>query len=69
VLIQHLRELTEDGVVVRRDYHEVPPRVDYAMTEFGHTLAQALMPLCDWGNANRRRVEQAAAKDEAASDT
>jgi DNA-binding HxlR family transcriptional regulator len=70
VLIQHLRELTEDGIVVRRDYHEVPPRVDYAMTEFGHTLAQALIPLCDWGNANRHRVEQtAAANDGAASDT
>lgn len=58
VLIQHLRELADDGIVVRRDYQEVPPRVDYAMTDFGRTLAQALVPLCDWGNANRSRVEQ-----------
>ncbi len=63
VLIQHLRELAEDGILVRRDYQELPPRVDYAMTEFGHTLAQALMPLCDWGNANRRHIEQALEKN------
>jgi DNA-binding HxlR family transcriptional regulator len=69
VLIQHLRELTADGILVRRDYQEVPPRVDYAMTEFGHTLAHALVPLCDWGNANRHRVEQASAEDGAAFNT
>jgi DNA-binding HxlR family transcriptional regulator len=56
VLIQHLRELTEDGVLLRRDYQEVPPRVDYQLTEFGATLAQALVPLCEWGNAHRERL-------------
>jgi DNA-binding HxlR family transcriptional regulator len=56
VLIQHLRELTEDGILIRHDYHEVPPRVDYAMTAFGQTLAAALMPLCHWGNDNRSAV-------------
>jgi DNA-binding HxlR family transcriptional regulator len=57
VLIQQVRELAEDGIIVRCDYHEVPPRVDYQMTEFGRTLAQALMPLCVWGNENRHRIE------------
>ncbi|MHC8324571.1 helix-turn-helix transcriptional regulator [Pseudomonas sp. B14-6] len=57
VLIQQLRGLTDDGIIVRRDYQEVPPRVVYSITEFGRTLAQALMPLCDWGNENRRHVE------------
>jgi DNA-binding HxlR family transcriptional regulator len=57
VLIQQLRELEGDGVLSRTDYREVPPRVDYAMTEFGRTLAVALMPLCAWGEANRERVE------------
>jgi DNA-binding HxlR family transcriptional regulator len=57
VLIQQVRELAEDGIIVRRDYHEVPPRVDYQMTEFGRTLAQALMPLCAWGDENRQRIE------------
>lgn len=57
VLIQQVRELAEDGIIVRRDYREVPPRVDYEMTEFGRTLAQALMPLCAWGDENRQRIE------------
>lgn len=37
------------------------------MTDFGRTLAQALVPLCDWGNANRGRVEQACAIERVAS--
>ena len=61
VLIQHLRELVADGVLVRRDYQEVPPRVDYEMTPFGRSLADALVALCEWGNANRERVAQIAA--------
>lgn len=58
VLIQQLRELEGDGVLSRTDYREVPPRVDYAMTAFGRTLAAALMPLCAWGEENRERVEE-----------
>src|ERR1700712_3672716 len=57
VLIQQVRELAEDGVIVRRDFGEVPPKVDYQMTEFGMTLARALMPLCAWGDANRERID------------
>jgi DNA-binding HxlR family transcriptional regulator len=59
VLIQHLRELEMDGIVKRTDHHEVPPRVDYAITDYARTLAKALLPLCEWGNANRKRVEKA----------
>lgn len=57
VLIQHLRELVADKIVTRRDYHEVPPKVDYDMTPFGLTLAQALGPLCAWGERNQALVE------------
>lgn len=55
VLIQQLRDLAENGIVTRHDFKEVPPRVEYAITDFGRTLALALQPLCDWGNANRAR--------------
>lgn len=55
VLIQQLKDLTEDGILVRHDFKEVPPRVEYTITEFGRTLAHALQPLCEWGNANRAR--------------
>ncbi|MDV5140273.1 winged helix-turn-helix transcriptional regulator [Chimaeribacter arupi] len=57
VLIQQLKSLTEDGILIRHDFQEVPPRVEYSITEFGRTLAQALQPLCEWGNANRCRVQ------------
>ncbi len=56
VLIQQLRDLTEDGIVTRHDFKEVPPRVEYTITDFGRTLAQALHPLCEWGNANRKSL-------------
>lgn len=56
MLIQQLRELEADGVVSRRDYGEVPPRVEYAMTEFGHTLVEALKPLCGWGVTHMERI-------------
>ena len=57
VLIQHLKELQADEIIVRTDHRELPPRVDYAMTAYGTDLAAALMPLCEWGNLNRHRVE------------
>ena len=57
VLIQQLRELVAADVLVRHDHQTVPPRVDYTITPFGRTLAAALMPLCEWGNEHRARME------------
>lgn len=57
VLIDQLRELVAAGVLVRHDYQQVPPKVDYTITDFGMTLAEALMPLCAWGTEHRARVE------------
>jgi DNA-binding HxlR family transcriptional regulator len=56
VLIQQLRDLQAAGVIVRHDYKEVPPRVDYTVTPFGMTLVEALMPLCSWGTHNRSDI-------------
>ena len=56
VLIQQLRELAAAGVLTRHDYQRVPPMVDYTMTEFGMTLARALIPLCEWGTEHRAEV-------------
>jgi len=56
VLIQQLRDLVNTKVLSRRDHHCVPPVVDYALTPFGATLVKALVPLCNWGNANRDLV-------------
>ena len=56
VLIQQLKELEADGIVVRTDYKEVPPRVDYALSPLGLSLAEALVPLCAWGTDNMAAV-------------
>lgn len=56
MLIQQLKELEAHGIVSRTDHHEVPPRVDYALTPLGRSLAKALMPLCQWGERHRRAI-------------
>jgi DNA-binding HxlR family transcriptional regulator len=49
MLTKQLRELEEDGIIRRKIYPEVPPRVEYAITDFGKTLIPILEALCDWG--------------------
>jgi DNA-binding HxlR family transcriptional regulator len=49
VLIQGLKDLEADHVLSRTDHKEVPPRVDYALTPLGRSLAEAIVPLCTWG--------------------
>lgn len=58
VLIQQLKELEADGVLRRKDYKEVPPRVDYTLTPLGQSLAQALEPLCTWGTENMVEMQK-----------
>jgi DNA-binding HxlR family transcriptional regulator len=48
MLIQHLKEMQADGIVARKDFKEVPPRVEYTLTPFGKSLYAALAPLCEW---------------------
>jgi DNA-binding HxlR family transcriptional regulator len=52
VLIQQLKELEAAHVLARTDYKEVPPRVDYALTPLGRSLADKIVPLCTWGTEN-----------------
>ena len=56
MLIQELKEFERDGIVIRKDYREVPPRVDYALTPFGRDLAEASRPLCEWGSRHIKRI-------------
>lgn len=49
ILIKQLREMEQDGLILRRDFKSVPPKVEYSITPFGTTLLEALCPLSDWG--------------------
>jgi DNA-binding HxlR family transcriptional regulator len=49
MLTQHLRELERDGIVHREVYTQVPPRVEYSLTETGRSLEPVLMLMLSWG--------------------
>lgn len=49
MLTQQLRELETDGVIQRKVYAEVPPRVEYRLTKYGSTLTPILHEMAQWG--------------------
>ncbi|MGN2639814.1 winged helix-turn-helix transcriptional regulator [Nocardia takedensis] len=55
MLTQHLRQMEEDGLLHREVYAEVPPKVEYSLTETGVSLNEALQPLGEWGRERLRR--------------
>ncbi|MGK5533631.1 winged helix-turn-helix transcriptional regulator [Streptomyces sp. URMC 129] len=59
VLTQRLRQLERDGLVVRTYYREIPPRVEYEISELGLSLAPLFAHLAEWSSAHLDRVERA----------
>ena len=59
VLTQTLRAMERDGLIARRVHAEVPPRVEYALTPLGATMATPMKVLATWSLANGKRVEEA----------
>ena len=55
MLIQHLRDLEKDGMVNRKVYPEVPPKVEYMLTEDGVALRPALRALKSWASSRKTR--------------
>jgi DNA-binding HxlR family transcriptional regulator len=56
ILTQHLRDLEQDGNIHRKVYAVVPPKVDYSLTDYGHTLEPLLALMCAWGSRHRSRA-------------
>ena len=54
MLTQHLRELERDSLIHREVYREVPPRVEYSLTELGRTLQPLLLQMDAWAQAHMR---------------
>ncbi|MFA1550991.1 winged helix-turn-helix transcriptional regulator [Actinomadura chokoriensis] len=59
VLTQRLRQLERDGLVVRTYHPEVPPRVEYEISELGRSLAPLFAHLAEWAAANLDQVDRA----------
>ncbi len=61
MLTQTLRELERNGLIERRDYGEIPPRVDYRLTALGHSLTGPIWALDRWAEKHFAEVEAARA--------
>ncbi|MEV6862948.1 helix-turn-helix domain-containing protein [Streptosporangium subroseum] len=59
VLTQRLRQMERDGLVLRTYHPEIPPRVEYEISDLGRSLAPLFATLAEWSAANLDRVEQA----------
>ncbi len=57
MLTQQLRELEHAGIVHRKVYPEVPPKVEYSMTAYGKTLRPILKVMCQWGTKHLLRIQ------------
>ena len=53
MLSSSLKELERDGLVLRTEYPQVPPKVEYSLTERGKSLVEVLKGLCAWGREHR----------------
>lgn len=62
VLTSNLRELEDAGLLVRRVYPEVPPRVEYSLTEEGRSLGPVIEAMKAWGENYQARVAQGLVK-------
>ena len=49
-----LKELEADGLIIRKEYPQIPPKVEYSLSERGKSLMPILDSMCEWGHKNRR---------------
>ena len=61
MLTQQLREMERDGLVTREIFAEVPPRVEYALTDLGSSLIEPIAVIGDWAEVNVDRITAAQA--------
>ena len=65
VLSSTLKELEADGILFREEFKELPPRVEYSLTEKGRTLIPIIIDLAEWDNAHYLKTYPSSEHDEA----
>jgi DNA-binding HxlR family transcriptional regulator len=48
-----LKELERDGLIIRKEFPQIPPKVEYSLSEIGLSLVPLLNMMCEWGEKNR----------------
>ena len=51
-----LKQLEADGLIVRKEYPQIPPKVEYSLSERGQSLMPILDQMCEWGDRNREKA-------------
>ncbi len=58
MLIRHLHDMVDDGILLRHDNKSVPPHVCYSISPYGMTLAPVLQEICAWGRKHQDRLKR-----------
>lgn len=53
ILNNQLKELEKDGIIIRKEYPQIPPRVEYRLSKRGLSLMPILEEMCKWGEVNK----------------
>lgn len=55
-LTMQLRALEKDGIIYRKVYQEVPPKVEYGLTQMGESIKPILSSMCEWGKEYQKNI-------------
>lgn len=56
-LTSALKELEADGLIVRREYEQIPPKVEYSLSDLGESMRPMLQLFCNWGEEYRPKTQ------------
>ena len=51
-----LKEMEADGLIIRKEYPQIPPKVEYSLSERGESLVPILVAMCEWGGKHKNNV-------------
>jgi Predicted transcriptional regulators len=58
MLSSQLKELELENIIVRNEYPQLPPKVEYSLTKRGESLIPLLREMCDWGEIHQKRLDK-----------